>query len=152
MVVFILQPSAFIPQPFSFILSYPALAGLALDCVGSLNGALLIRLVTAPERMHCVQMRTVLLVPEGVVMRTRCKLGLNVRFEMPVILVPTPPRYFALPRIVTLLPTTGVLPQISHFLDIALAPIAPAVKNRKTASIPTLQRHASQMGRSLTGP
>ena len=27
--------------------------------------------------------------------------GLNFRFVMPVIFVPTPPRYFALPRIVT---------------------------------------------------
>jgi hypothetical protein len=33
---------------------------------------------------------------------------------MPVIFRPTPPRYFALPRRLMLLPSLAVLPQISH--------------------------------------
>jgi hypothetical protein len=51
-------------------------------------------------------------------MRTVCKFGLNCRFEIPVTLVPTPPKYFALPRIVTRFPITGPLPQTSHCLAI----------------------------------
>ena len=46
-----------------------------------------------------------------------CRLGMNRRRVIPVILVPTPPRYFALPRVSTMLPTWGDLPQISHDLD-----------------------------------
>ena len=68
---------------------------------GTLNGALRTTLVIAPERMHCVQAWIVLWVPLGVLIRTRCRLGLNFRRVMPVILVPTPPRYFFLPRVVT---------------------------------------------------
>src|ERR1700722_11085538 len=45
---------------------------------------------------------------------TVCRFGLNWRREMPVTLVPTPPKYLALPRMVTEFPITGFLPQISH--------------------------------------
>jgi hypothetical protein len=44
-------------------------------------------------------------------------LGINRRRVIPVILVPTPPKYFALPRVSTMLPTWGDLLQISHDLD-----------------------------------
>ncbi len=40
---------------------------------------------------------------------------------MPVILVPTPPRYFAFPRWVTWLPMTGFFPHTSHCWAIARA-------------------------------
>src|SRR3954468_1697706 len=42
--------------------------------------------------------------------RTFCIFGLNLREEMPVILVPTPPRYFALPRWVFWCPKAVFLP------------------------------------------
>ena len=89
--------------------------GWPLPVAGSLNGAVRTRLVTAPLRMHWVQTRSVLLVLPTVAC-TVCRFGLNWRREMPVILVPTPPKYLALPRMVTELPITGFLPQISqHF-------------------------------------
>src|SRR5262249_35074676 len=50
----------------------------------------------------------------SIVTRTRCRFGLNWRRLMPVTLVPTPPRYFALPRSVIELPMTGPLPQTSQ--------------------------------------
>ena len=40
---------------------------------------------------HRVQISTVLLVPLGVVILIRCRLGRNSRRLMPVTLVPTPP-------------------------------------------------------------
>src|SRR5262249_49880051 len=99
-----------------------ALAALLLPAPpGSLNGALRTRFVIAPLRMHWVQTRIVLLVPFAVVMCTRCKLGLNCRREMPVTLVPTPPRYLAFPRMVTWLPKTGTFPQTSHCFAIVHA-------------------------------
>jgi hypothetical protein len=42
--------------------------------------------------------------------RTFCTLGLNFLFVMPVTFLPTPPRYFALPRLDMLLPATVFLP------------------------------------------
>ena len=42
------------------------------------------------------------------VTRSRCKFGLNFRRAMPVTLVPTPPKYLALPRVVTRLPMLAV--------------------------------------------
>ena len=42
-----------------------------------------------------------LVAPLGVETFTRCKFGLNLRRVMPVTLVPTPPKYFCLPRVVT---------------------------------------------------
>ena len=54
-----------------------------------------------PTGLHVHPGETDLLVPLGVVTWTLCRFGLNCRREIPVILVPTPPKYFALPRIVT---------------------------------------------------
>src|SRR5215213_2701488 len=42
--------------------------------------------------------------------RTVWMLGLNLRLERPVIFVPTPPRYLALPRVVFLRPNWVFLP------------------------------------------
>ena len=53
-------------------------------------------------------------VPLAVVIWIVCRLGRNVRREMPVTLVPTPPRYFALPRMVIWLPVTGLRPHTSQ--------------------------------------
>ena len=66
--------------------------------------------------------------------RTRCKFGLNCRLVMPVTLVPTPPRYFALPRIVTVLPTAGPLPQTSHERAIAALPKPPVANAAETGN------------------
>ena len=49
----------------------------------------------------------------------RCKFGLNCRRAMPVTLVPTPPKYFALPRVVTRFPMLADLPQTPHARAIA---------------------------------
>src|SRR3954466_1859698 len=46
--------------------------------------------------------------------RTFWILGLNLREEMPVILVPTPPRYLALPRWVFWCPKLVFLPVKKH--------------------------------------
>src|SRR5207253_8785949 len=46
--------------------------------------------------------------------RTFWMLGLNLREEMPVILVPTPPRYLALPRWVFWCPKLVFLPVKKH--------------------------------------
>ena len=67
-----------------------------------------------------MQTRAVLFVPLLVVIFTRCKFGLNCRRVIPVTLVPTPPRYLALPRVSTELPTWEPLPHISQTRAIAL--------------------------------
>src|SRR5947207_14827529 len=101
----------------------PALAGAALvvaafaagftgGCpfctdTGSLNGACWIALRTTPFFRHRVQTRAYRVVPVGVVIFTRCRFGLNSRREIPVTLVPTPPRYLALPRCSIWLPIAG---------------------------------------------
>src|SRR5437763_17030016 len=56
----------------------------------------------------------------------RCRFGKNVRLVMPVVLRPTPPKYFALPRRVIWLPITGFLPQTAHSwpMSVALDPVA----------------------------
>ena len=82
--------------------------------------------------MHWVQTLAVLFVPFAVVILSVCKFGLNCRREMPVIFVPTPPRYFALPRVVTLLPMTGFLPQISHCADMQFPTAAKLPNKDKT--------------------
>lgn len=46
-----------------------------------------------------------------------CRFGVNRRLVIPVILVPTPPRYLALPRVSTWLPTEADFPQTSQALD-----------------------------------
>lgn len=79
-----------------------------------LKGAFRTCLRTAPDRIHCVQTRTVLDVPLTVVVRTFCKLGKNVRRVMPVTFVPTPPRYFAFPRVSMLFPILRPFPQTSQ--------------------------------------
>jgi hypothetical protein len=88
----------------------------------TLKGAFRTCLRIAPERTHCVQARTVLDVPLAVVVRTFCKFGKNVRRVIPVIFVPTPPRYFALPLVSTLFPRLRPFPQISQTRDIKNAP------------------------------
>jgi len=45
------------------------------------------------------------------------RFGVNRRLVIPVILVPTPPKYFALPRVSTWLPTEADFPQTSQALD-----------------------------------
>lgn len=79
---------------------------------------------TAPARRQLVQTRIILLPPLGNVTCTLCRLGLNLRREIPVIFVPTPPRYLALPRISTMLPIWLPLPQTSHTLAIAQVPLS----------------------------
>jgi len=83
---------------------------LASAFFGSRNGVLWILLVTAPLRMHCAHTRIVLCVPLAVVTLTFCRFGLNLRREIPVILVPTPPRCLALPLCETVLPMLGFFP------------------------------------------
>lgn len=82
--------------------------------VGRRNGFCLTSFVTLPERMHWVQTSSDVLVPCPTVTRRRWRFGLNFRREMPVTFVPTPPRYFALPRIVTVFPMENPLPQTSQ--------------------------------------
>src|SRR5262249_46215314 len=68
--------------------------------------------------MHRVQTnRLVFVFP--IVTRSRCRFGLNRRLAIPVTLVPTPPKYLALPRVVTRFPVTAVLPQTSQCRAIA---------------------------------
>lgn len=78
------------------------------------NGFVLTVLRTTPERMHWTQTRMVLLAPEGSVQWTRWRLGTNWRRVIPVIFVPTPPKYFALPRVSIRLPVWTDLPQTSQ--------------------------------------
>src|SRR4051795_12005247 len=94
-----------------------ALAGGCPFCTdtGSLNGACWIALRTTPFRRQRVQTRAYRVVPLGVVIFTRCRFGLNSRRVMPVIFVPTPPRYFALPRCSTWFPMLGFFSQYSHW-------------------------------------
>jgi len=68
---------------------------------GNVKGEVRINLATAPLRMHCVQTRSRLGVPSAVVTRTRWRFGRNFRRVMPVIFVPTPPRYLGFPRLAT---------------------------------------------------
>src|SRR3954462_14617318 len=69
--------------------------------------------------MHCVHTSSALWLPLAVETFTRCRFGLNVRRVMPVTFVPTPPKYFFLPRVVTWLPSCRPLPQTSHCRAIA---------------------------------
>src|SRR3990172_3077216 len=73
---------------------------LAAGFCDTLNGAARTTFVTAPLLRHLVQ-TLIALLPFGVVTFTRCRFGLNFRRVIPVIFVPTPPRYFFLPRVVT---------------------------------------------------
>lgn len=82
--------------------------------VGSANGFCFTTLRITPLRMHCVQTRSLRCSPLGNSTLTFCKFGLNLRRVIPVTFVPTPPRYFALPRISTLLPTEACLPHTAH--------------------------------------
>ena len=93
---------------------YEAAGRFALTAGVNLNGRFRTAFCTAPLRMHCTHTRAVFVVPLAVVIFTRWRLGLNCRRVMPVILVPTPPRYFALPRNSTELPIWERLPQTSH--------------------------------------
>lgn len=67
--------------------------------------------------MHCTQTRKVFTSPEGIETLMVCRLGVKRRFVIPVILVPTPPKYFAFPRVSTWLPTEADFPQTSQALD-----------------------------------
>lgn len=67
--------------------------------------------------MHWVQTRIVLISPLGREALMTCKFGKNRRRVMPVIFVPTPPRYLAFPRVSIMLPICGDFPQVSQALD-----------------------------------
>ena len=87
------------------------------------NGFVLTVFRIAPLRMHWVQTRIVLFVPLGNVTWTFCRLGTNLRRVIPVFFVPTPPRYFALPRVSTRLPIWTDLLQASHCRAMAYSPL-----------------------------
>lgn len=72
---------------------------------GSANGLFRTAFRIRPLRMHWVQTRIVRTEPLGRATLIDWRLGMNRRRVMPVILVPTPPKYFALPRVSTMLPT-----------------------------------------------
>jgi hypothetical protein len=86
-----------VERKFSARRAQLALAGAC----GTLNGAARMTFVTAPLRKHWVQTLIALFEPVGVVTRTCCRFGRNLRRLIPVIFVPTPPKYFFLPRVVT---------------------------------------------------
>src|SRR5687768_7399834 len=66
-----------------------------------------------PLRIALALTRTRTIRP-SITARTFWRLGLNLRGDMPVILVPTPPRYFALPRMVFWRPMVVFLPVKWH--------------------------------------
>jgi hypothetical protein len=71
-----------------------------------------------PLRMHCTQTFMDLFSPFGRQALIVCRFGMKRRLVIPVTLVPTPPKYLALPRISTEFPTCGPLPHTSQTLDI----------------------------------
>src|SRR5262245_29157977 len=75
------------------------------------------------------------LLPFGVDTFTLCRFGLNCRRAMPVTLVPTPPKYFFLPRVVTRFPNWAVFPQVAHCRAIARSSQLPQ-PNSETVSLP----------------
>src|SRR5262245_52790526 len=85
------------------------------------NGFRLTGFFTSPLRMALTATRIVLTVPL-ISTLTRCRFGRNRRLVVPVILRPTPPRYFALPRYRFLLPLTGFLPVIAHCMPMTHLP------------------------------
>ena len=52
--------------------------------------------------------------------RMVCRFGRNRLFVIPVIFFPTPPFFFAIPRLAIVLPATGLFPQIAHTRDMSL--------------------------------
>lgn len=79
--------------------------GIANDYFGNANGLARTALRMRPLRMHCVQTRIVRTSPLGSEALMACRFGKKRRRVMPVILVPTPPKYLALPRVSIILPT-----------------------------------------------
>jgi hypothetical protein len=79
--------------------------------------------------------------------RTFWMFGLNLLLVMPVIFLPTPPRYLALPRLTMLLPKLVFFPVKKQTLDISLTPILhkkPSNKLTKvSANIQVYQKIAS---------
>ena len=73
--------------------------------MGKANGLFRTALRIRPLRMHWVQTRIVRTVPLGNATLIDCRLGMKRRRVIPVILVPTPPKYVAVPRVSTMLPT-----------------------------------------------
>ena len=61
------------------------------------NGCTLTGLTTKPPRMADADTHTFFTTP-SMTQRTFCRFGLNFRRLVPRIFLPTPPRYFALPR------------------------------------------------------
>src|ERR1700677_4312095 len=100
--------------------------------------------------MHWVQTRSVLLVLPTVTC-TFCRFGLNWRREMPVTLVPTPPKYLALPRMVTEFPITGFLPQTSQHFPTEFSRQTALARLGKTPSISASGRAPSGSGGRETG-
>lgn len=70
--------------------------------------------VMTPERMTEVATRMRRVSPLGSQMLIFWRLGLKVRRLTPVVLMPTPPRYLALPRRVMWLPKVVFFPLTSH--------------------------------------
>ncbi len=68
---------------------------------------------TLPALRHLVQTRILFMEPlrETLIF---WRLGEKVRFEIPVIFLPTPPFFLALPRRIMLLPACSLLPQIAQ--------------------------------------
>src|SRR5262245_55910789 len=98
-----------------------------------------------PFFKHRVQTRAYRVVPLGVVIFTRCRFGLNSRRLIPVILVPTPPRYFALPRVSIWWPMLGFLSQYSQWA-IAVVPYA------ARTYVTMLDRSRQRESPSIAGP
>ena len=64
-----------------------------------------------PALMHLAQARTFFRLPSMSV-RTDCKLGRNLRRDIPVMRCPTPPLDLAMPRRLITLPATGFFPHM----------------------------------------
>lgn len=93
-----------------------------IDQVGSRKGFCFTALRMAPPRKQRVQTFMVTFEPLGVDTLTDRRLGRKLRRVLPVILVPTPPKYLALPRVSIWLPIWDRLPQTSQTRDMSEIP------------------------------
>ena len=78
-------------------------------------------LTTKPPRMADAETHTFFTTP-SMTQRTFCRFGLNFRRLVPRIFLPTPPRYFALPRYFLRLPKTAFLPVNTHVFAMTVIP------------------------------
>ncbi len=68
--------------------------------------------------MHAVQ--TFILLGEPFrITRMVCRFGRNLLLVIPVIFLPTPPFFFARPRLAIVFPAIGPYPQIAHTRDMS---------------------------------